>query len=214
MSLRSSVFFARNLPAAVASCALLLSVTAVSASDERRQLEAHEHGVSSLKIAQEGKQMLFVLDSPGSDVVGFEHAAENDAQKAQIEAALKLLREPAGLFPMPAAAGCTVSGVKASFNVEDDHEDDSKAAKDDHDDDHKDEHGHADEKKEEGHASFNASWTMTCEKPELAATIQTEFFVRFPGAKEIKVEAIGGGGQQSLTLTRSAPNLDLSGVSG
>ena len=49
---------------------------------ETRQLESHEHGVSTLKIAIEGQNEQMELESPANDIVGFEHAPENNKQKA------------------------------------------------------------------------------------------------------------------------------------
>jgi len=232
MPLKNRKIFAKPLKLAVLTLALgAVSMPATSLA-EMRQLSAHEHGLSTLKIAQEGNQLLFVLEAPGADIVGFEHAAENKAQKKAVRAALGQLKAPAGLFPMPEAAGCSVIKSDASFVIEaedddDQDEDHSKEAKkadghdhdhdkeakkaDAHDDDHDD---HASEAKAGGHAEFQASWTMTCKEPKLAVTSQTTYFEAFERAKEIKVEAIGASGQQVLTLTRSAPLLDLSGVSG
>ena len=41
---------------------------------EKRQLDSHEHGVSTLKIAIEGKELNMELESPANDIIGFEHA--------------------------------------------------------------------------------------------------------------------------------------------
>ena len=49
---------------------------------EKRQLDSHQHGVSTLKIALEGQNMQLELESPANDIVGFEHAPENNKQKA------------------------------------------------------------------------------------------------------------------------------------
>ena len=40
---------------------------------EKRQLDSHEHGVSTLKIALEGQSIQMKLESPANDIVGFEH---------------------------------------------------------------------------------------------------------------------------------------------
>ncbi|MEL6967306.1 MAG: DUF2796 domain-containing protein [Pseudomonadota bacterium] len=140
--------------AAALAVTVFVGVTATTADAERRQLSAHEHGVSKLQIAQDGRQVLFVLETPGADIVGFEHEPENAAQKKAVNAALKQLRNPMNLFVVPSSAGCTVSDTKASFNIEDGddhsgHDHSAEAKKDDHDHDHgatkaakKDDHDH------------------------------------------------------------------------
>ena len=66
---------------AVFALAGALAATAAVA-EERRELGAHEHGHSTLTIAVEGTRVAMELSAPGADIVGFEHAAETDEQKA------------------------------------------------------------------------------------------------------------------------------------
>lgn len=159
--------FLFSTSAAVALAALVSPLTATSSDAERRQLSAHEHGVSKLQIAQDGKQVVFVLETPGADIVGFEHEPETAEQKKAVQAALKQLRNPTNLFVVPSSAGCKVSDAKASFNIEDGddhsgHDHAKEAKKDDHDhdhdhskeakkDDHDHDHDHSKKKKKAGH---------------------------------------------------------------
>ena len=62
------------------------------------------------------------------DIVGFEHAASTDDQKAAVEKAKARLEKPLGVFSLPAAAGCTVAEAKVAIEAEHDHDGD-----DDHD---------------------------------------------------------------------------------
>lgn len=120
-------------------------------AEESRELDAHEHGVGTLNIAIDGTQVAMIFEAPGADIVGFEYAAESDADNAAIDAAIAQLGAPLDLFVTTAAAGCVVVEAKASLEGEDDHED-----HDDHDDDH-DDHGddhdedHDEHDHDEGH---------------------------------------------------------------
>lgn len=145
-----------------------------------RNLDAHEHGVSKLKLAQENNTLQFELEAPGNDIVGFEHAAENDEQKTAIEAALVQFQKPEDIFELPAKAKCIASNQKAEFETEDDH------------------------------AGFHVKWTMTCEEPANATSMTVQFFSLFEQAKEIEVEAIGNAGQDAIEVEKSQTQVDLS----
>lgn len=117
----------------VIASTLSLLFPATLAAETERQHGAHEHGVSQLKIALDGKLLQFELEAPGSDIVGFEHEAEDDAQKKSIKSALSMLGDPMSIFDFPAAAGCSVTASKAAFETE--HEEEHEGEKhDDHDD--------------------------------------------------------------------------------
>lgn len=47
-------------------------------------LGKHEHGVAQLNVALDGKTLELELDSPAMNLVGFEHAASTDADKAAV----------------------------------------------------------------------------------------------------------------------------------
>ena len=73
---------------------------------EKRQLDSHEHGVSVLKIAAEKNMIEMELESPADDIVGFEHAPENEKQKSQINKALAIFKNKEGVFMPSPAASC------------------------------------------------------------------------------------------------------------
>ena len=117
-------------------------------SEEKRELGAHQHGHGALNIAVEGGALVLELEVPGFDIVGFEHPAETEADKAAIEAGLAALSDANALFGLPAAAGCEVSNEVAELHGDEDHHDDH----DDHDHDEHAEHNHDDhEEKKDGH---------------------------------------------------------------
>ena len=141
-------------------------------ADEKRQLESHEHGVSTLKIAIEGQNVQMELESPANDIVGFEHAPENDKQKAAIESALIQLRNATGVFTPSTEANCIIKENSAEFEIEE---------------------GHS-----ETHSGFHVTWKMTCSNPKQLTSLETSFFKLFPKAKEIEVEMISASGQKAI----------------
>ena len=108
-------------------------------AEDARQLDAHEHGVGTLNIAIEGTTVAMEFEAPGADIVGFEYAAESDADHAAIDAAVVTLSEPLDLFVMPEAANCTLAKAHAELESEDGHDEHGEEHHDDHDnEDHED----------------------------------------------------------------------------
>ena len=68
-------------------------------------LGAHEHGVAKLNAVLDGNTLELELDSPAMNLVGFEHAANSDADKAKVAAVRQQLEQPLKLFGLSAAAG-------------------------------------------------------------------------------------------------------------
>ena len=54
---------------------------------EHGSLGAHEHGVGRLNAALDGQTLELELESPAMNLVGFEHVATSDADKAKVAAA-------------------------------------------------------------------------------------------------------------------------------
>lgn len=204
-------------------CLLALVPTAVFA-DETRELDSHEHGVGELNLAIDGNTLAMELHAPGADIVGFEYMAESAEDKAKVEAAVAVLKEPQSLFVLPDAAGCAVVDVHASLEEEDHHDDDHSGHDEehDHDDDHDkdgEEHGHDDEPDEHDdhehgadHSEFHAEYSFTCENPEALTKITFDYFETFENALELEVQAIGPNGAQAFEVERANPELDLSGL--
>ena len=195
-----------------------LAATAITATpvlaEETRQLDAHEHGVGQLDIAIDGQQVAMELHAPGADIVGFEYAAESDADLAAVDAAATTLAGPLDLFVLPEAAGCSVVTAAAGLESEEDHDDHGdehdEQGHDDHDDDH--DEGHDDHASETGHTEFHAEYLLTCANPSAITEINFAYFDTFPNALEVEVQIISDAGATSFEVERDAPVLDLSGM--
>jgi len=174
--------------------------------DKARQLGAHVHGEGVLLIAVEGREVAMTLRAPGADIVGFEHAARTDADRAALQAAMATLAEPLSLFVMPAAAGCAVSEVEVEYEVE-------GAGDDDHDHGHDDGHDdHAAKADEATHAEFHADYSLTCENPAAITAIDFAYFEAFEGARALDVSLAADAGQRAFEVTREAASLSLAGA--
>lgn len=201
---------------ALAPCtAAILFALPAFAAEERRQADAHVHGHGMFTIAMDGKTLEMVLKVPGADIVGFEHEAKTDADKAAMKNAISQLQNPEKVFALPAAAECKIDKAEAHTGDEHEHEhedeheadhkDDHKAEhKDEHKDEHKAEHDH---EGEEHHMEFHGHYNLTCAKPEALSSITLNVFASFPSLKEVAVQAITAKGQMKAEATPQQPEI-------
>lgn len=182
---------------------IALMIPSALFAQETRDLDAHEHGHSTLNIAVEGMQVAMELEAPGADIVGFEYEATTSEDRAKLAVAIAELSKPLSLFVLPAAAGCTVVESKAGLIGEDHTE-------------HEEHEEHSDEEHAEeegaGHTEFHAEYLLTCTDPSAINRIKFAFFETFPNAKEVDVQMISDKGSQGFEVDRGAPVLGLSGL--
>jgi hypothetical protein len=168
-----------------------LAVTMPMAAD-RREADAHEHGVGELSVAIDGNELEIALEGPADNFVGFEYAPRTAAERQAMAAAVAMLRAPAQLFVLPPAAGCRLQSteVDAPYGPGEDHSGD--------------EHQDAD-----GHSEFSAVYAWRCSRPEALDTIRVQVFARFPGTERLAAQVATPAGQLAVTLKPSAPVLRL-----
>ncbi|MBF8776659.1 DUF2796 domain-containing protein [Pseudomonas fulva] len=148
-------------------------------------LAAHEHGVAKLNAVLDGKTLELELDSPAMNLVGFEHMASSDADKAKVAAVRQQLEQPLKLFALTAAAGCTPDQQELQSPLFGD-----AAKTDDDGDEH--EKGHV-------HSDINAHYQLTCAAPEKLTQIDlSPLFKAFPATQKINVQLIGPNGQKGV----------------
>lgn len=179
----------------------LLPLAVASAHDEHDHehgsLGAHEHGVAQLNVALDGQALEVELQSPAMNLVGFEHAASTDADKAKVATVRKTLEQPLSLFSLPTAAGCELT----------EHELESPlfggaphAEEADHDHDHDKAGAHHHE-----HSDVHAHYQFTCAKPSALNQVGLAgLFQTFPATQKVQLQLIAPSGQQGLELTPAA----------
>ncbi|MDA0381296.1 zinc uptake protein ZrgA [Vibrio owensii] len=129
-----------------------LSLAATANAEEYRQHEAHVHGHVEFNIAQDGKDLLIEITSPGADVVGFEHAPENAEQEQALKQAIAALKDTDKLFAINQQAKCVIEDVHVSHTLgQDSHEGHDHHDHESHDHDKHDHEGHDHDKHEHEH---------------------------------------------------------------
>ncbi|PMY59626.1 MULTISPECIES: DUF2796 domain-containing protein [Pseudomonas] len=164
---------------------------------EHGSLGAHEHGVARLNAALDGQTLELELESPAMNLVGFEHAASTDADKAKVAAVRAQLEKPLALFSLPPAAGCVVAQQELEsplFGDKPEDHDDAKSAGG---------HEHHHE-----HSEIHAHYQFTCATPGALKNLDLAgVFKTFPATQKIQVQLISPSGQQGVEATSKAASL-------
>jgi hypothetical protein len=189
----------------VFAAAVLAASSSLAVAEEHRELGPHEHGRGKLNIAIEGNKVAMELEVPGMDIVGFEHEANTDDQKAALEKAKATLSDVLSVFKMPAAAGCKLTSAKVETRAEDEHDHDLDAAK------HKaSEAGHEHHAGEgHHHSEFHAAYGLECAAPVKLTSIDFAYFNLFAGARVLGINLVTESAQKHFEVKREQPKLKL-----
>jgi hypothetical protein len=166
-----------------------LAVAAVACAPQAWAGKAHQHGVAQLDIGVEPGRVTFLLEMPLDSLVGFERAPRNDAERAQIEAALARLRSAATLFRIDPAAQCTPGPVvlqSAVLGL-----------------------GTAAAAPKEGHGDVEASVEFACKDAAKAGFAEVGLFEAFPRLTRVDVQTATPRGQMKATLKRPVSRVPL-----
>jgi hypothetical protein len=186
-----------------------LSLTATANAEEYRQHEAHVHGLVEFNIAQDGKDLLIEITSPGADVVGFEHAPENAEQEAVLSNAVAALKGTDKLLVINKQAKCAIEDVHVSHTLgQDSHEGHDHHDHDEHaHDDHHDHEGHDHE--HGGHGEFTAEYRYHCDSVADLNSIDTTWFQQFPATESISVNLFTDTTQSATNLSKNNSNIAI-----
>ena len=208
--------------------ALLACAALAEQHGEHREHMAHEHGHGTLDIVVEGEELVMELRIPGVNVVGFEHAPRDDAEREAVRQALVPFGDAASLFVLPAEAECEVEEAKAEIldmTHEDDHGDHGHEA-DEHGEheeqgeheEHAEHEGEGHEEHEEhdsdsvseAHSELHATWHFHCHEPGRLTEIDVRVFEHLLDAEEIEVRVVTPAAQLATELHPDSTVVELS----
>lgn len=158
---------------------VLSSVYAVQS--HAHALGAHVHGIATLDISQDQKILTINLSSPLDNLIGFEHIAQTDKQKAQVKTMQLQLNQAASLFAFSPAAQCSLQSVKLDSLVLTP----NKPQK----------------PEEVGHADLDGEFIFSCNKAENLHAIDLKLFDFFPNLHVVKAAMVTAKVQTAATLT-------------
>jgi Protein of unknown function (DUF2796) len=175
-----------RIGACVAACPALLA--AMLAPGTAVAAQPHAHGIATLEIAVEARGISLRFDSPLDNLLGFERAPRNDAERKRADAAVVRLRAGGEMFAVDPAAQCRLSGVELSSAAL--RLGDAKAAQSDH-------------------ADLEAVYSFECADAAKAAHIDTGLF-EFARLQRLRVQVVTPKAQLERELKRPARRIVLS----
>ena len=129
--------------------------------DKKGSLDAHVHGLSVINVVQEKNKVLFDIEMPGFDTVGFEYKAKSQKDKDLVKNALNMLKNPVNLFSIPSAANCKMSNNSSTIL------------------------------EEKNHTEFRAKYEYDCSNITEFSSITFNIFDSFKNSKDLELNVIG-----------------------
>ena len=178
---------------------LLAAASLPFAANAQHTHGAHEHGAAELTVALDGQALVIELISPLDNLVGFEHAPANDAQRAALAEAGRLLSDADAMFALPVAAACRFehADIESPWPMAAMAPAAGQAG-----------HAHAHPTRGD-HEEAVVTYRYTCAQPAALQRIDVRAFARFPRLREIRVEHATARGQGAAVLTPAAAALAL-----
>lgn len=144
---------------------------------------AHQHGVAQLMVAVEGTTLSIRLESPLDNLLGFERAPRNPAERAAATALLSRLRAGEGLFVPMQGAGCRLTAASVAAPVLEG----AQAA--------------------DGHAELTGEWRYTCTSPDKLTGLRVRLLHDYPRLKRLDAVVVSPRGQRAAWLTARMSDL-------
>ena len=187
-----------------------LAGAALSASeDEHREHGAHEHGRGTLDIAVEGEELVVEFRIPAVNVVGFEHAPRDDAEREAVRRALAPFQDAASLLVPSIEAECELETLHAglwSMDLEEAGEGEAHG----HEEHEHGEHEHEEEEHaDEAHSELRATYHFHCHAPEELSVMEVRAFEHLLDADEIDVRVVTPGTQRAMELHPPETRVEL-----
>lgn len=164
------------------ACVLVFAMSAgiAHATDaQHRETKAHAHGHGKANIVIEGQRLHIELEVPGADIVGFEHAAKTDAEKAAVTEAKAVLGSAVNVVELPAAAGCKTEKTSVEFH------------------------------RDGTHGEFHVSYQFQCRAATKLDPLTFTYFEQFKRADELDISIITDKGARKFDVNRQQPAVRL-----
>lgn len=162
---------------------------------ETHSHDAHVHGEATLNLVIDGNELLLELDSPAANLLGFEHAPQNQAQKQQLKKTQSLLSEVDSLVEL-SNLNCQLVSAEIDMPFAD-HKSDHHDSHDHHDDHHKKHH----DTEAAEHSEIHAQYSLNCPPGKPIEQLTLSLFQHFSGLEKLQVMWINGNLQGVSRLT-------------
>jgi Protein of unknown function (DUF2796) len=170
---------------AVILAAVLVSAPAIAHTMAAAQTPAHQHGAATLYVSLEGSALQIAFEGPADNLLGFEHAPQNETEKKTVARAERQLKQPIQLLATPPAAKCQAQPARVEMKL-------------------------PAPGSVETHSEIEAEWRWDCAKPAALTHVDAGgLFKAFPRLKELKVQVVTAQGQKTALLNPGAARLKI-----
>lgn len=174
------------VPVALAM-ALLPAAFSVGATETgHREHSAHEHGHGTLSIVIDGPELVIELEMPGINVVGFEHAPNDEAQQRSVDEAIALFKRSNLIFVPTAAANCRARDAEVTMAGGEQHDGEVHAVGEHA----KDDKSGLEHEKGELHTELHAEYRFHCKAPAELQTLEVRLFEHLTNVHDIDVQIV------------------------
>lgn len=164
-----------------------------------RQHAAHVHGQAEGQLAVDGSSVQLSLQIPAHNLLGFEHAPVNEAQRSALDATVRHLEESAWL-QTPPAADCQRQELTLDTPGLEAPEDGSA-----HHHHHAHEHDHGGDE----HGAFELTIQLDCRVPEALTWLELDLFEAYPANESIRLDLLTATRADRITLGPGRIRVDL-----
>lgn len=144
-------------------------------------LAPHVHGEAMLEVVLEGQALNITLHSPAINLVGFEHPAATEQEKAGLQALESSMHAPEYWIELPSSADCALSRVEIGQHHE---------ASLDGDEDHEHEHEESAGAPTDEHMDLSFDYRFLCASPENLDSARILLFDRYPALTALTAQVI------------------------
>ena len=139
----------------------------------------HVHGVATLQVAIDGGTMTLNLESPLDNLLGFEHAARSEHERAAVRAMRERLEQAESVFVPSPAARCQAISVKLEAPVLQPGKQPANGE----------------------HADLDGEFIFRCQNPRELHELEVTMFRSFPNLRRLDVQVAGPRGQSAARLS-------------
>lgn len=207
----------KSLFISIGLCVTLPALAFQSESLER-QHGAHVHGQATGTLAVDAERLSLSLVVPGMNLVGFEHAPNDEAQRERLQEVKRTLEAGAWLEVDP-DGDCRLDRIELAtpgFAIDRDRQHSHEYH--DHDRDHGGhDHGHQDHRGHDGdshhhdheHAEFQLDVSVECAGPRDLAWVDLGLFDDFPANEEMRIDVLTETRAERVRLSANSSRIRL-----
>lgn len=195
---------------AVLHLALSAALLSAGAAAGAQGQHAHTHGRLSIDVAVDAGSITISVESPLDNLLGFERAPRNEAERKLLAEVLARLQAADRLFVPDPAAQCRlakVSLVSATLGIGADGGERAMTGRSNGDMTGGRGGNGGSSSNNEHHADLDATILFTCQKSELARFIDVKLFEQFPRVRTADAQVASPQGQFKRMLDAKSPRL-------